>query len=218
MNQLEERIGYRFVRRDLLKTALTHPSVGKGENYQRLELLGDAVVELAVSEWLYTHDPEAPEGQLTRTRAALVKEGSLAEAARRLELGREIRLSTGEMRGGGRNKPSILSDVMEAVIGAVYLDGGRDAAFGVVYLALDEALKNGPTAEVDYKTRLQEYVQSQGMETPVYEQTGRTGPAHDPVFSMQVLCAGEVLSQGQGRSKRAAQQAAARRALEIMKG
>ena len=188
MNDLEERIGYRFVQRDLLRTALTHPSVGGGqENYQRLEFLGDAVVELAVSEWLFAHYPDAPEGRLTRARAALVKEDSLADAARRLDVGREIRLSLGEMRGGGRNKPSILSDVMEAVIGAVYLDGGREAAFALVYRALDEALRRGPTAEVDYKTRLQEFVQSQGMPTPVYEQTGRSGPDHDPTFYMQVM-------------------------------
>lgn len=217
MNALMQRIGHVFADASLLETALTHPSWEKRrENYQRLEFLGDAVVELAVSEWLYRQYPRAPEGDLTRARAALVKEGALAEAARRLDLGREIRMGAGEARGKGREKPSILSDVMEAVIGAVYLDAGQEVAFQLVHRALKPALEAGLKADTDYKTKLQELVQGRGMPAPVYEQTGRSGPAHEPEFVMQVLCNGEALASGRGRSKQAAQQAAARAALEIL--
>lgn len=217
MNGLMQRIGHVFADMSLLETALTHPSwEGQGENYQRLEFLGDAVLEVAVSEWLYKQYPDAPEGDLTRARAALVKEGSLAEAARRLMLGPEIRMGTGEARGKGRNKPSILSDVMEAVIGAVYLDAGQEEAFQLVYRALKPALEAGLQADTDYKTRLQEMMQAQGFTAPVYEQTGRSGPAHEPEFEMQVLCGNGMLARGRGRSKQAAQQAAAKVALEIL--
>ena len=215
MSDLQARIGYHFSDPSLLDTALTHPSrEDVRSNYQRLEFLGDAVVELAVSQYLYRRYPQAPEGHLTRARAALVKEGSLAEAARSLAIGPEIRMGPGEARGGGRDKPSILSDVMEAVIGAVYLDGGAEAAFSLVYRALGPALEKGLKIDTDYKTRLQEYVQSRGMATPTYRQLSRSGPDHDPVFEMQVLCGDQVLSQGRGRSKQAAQQAAAKGALE----
>lgn len=217
MTDLEARLGHEFRDPALLTSALTHPSFeGGGAHYQRLEFLGDAVVQLAVSRWLYEQYPDAPEGILTRARAALVKEGTLGGAAARLGLGDEIRMAAGEARSGGREKPSILSDAMEAVIAAIYLDGGCEAAFQAVYRALRGPLEAGLNDDTDYKTRLQECVQGRGMSTPVYEEVGRDGPAHDPLFTMRVVVDGAPLAEGRGHSKQSAQQAAAKTALAAL--
>lgn len=221
LSQFVERLGYRFKDESLLKVALTHPSFGVEhdvQHYQRLEFLGDAVLELAVSRHLYLHQVDLSEGKLTRIRAALVREESLFEAARPLGIREMVRLSSGEERGRGRDKPSIISDVFEAILGAVYLDGGIDPACELVYRALGERLTNVSIEEdpLDYKTRLQEAVQSAGGITPTYEQIGQGGQPHKPHFEMRVLSGEAEIGRGSGQSKRAAQQEAARDALSRM--
>ena len=219
MEKLCDRIGYRFGDAKLLATALTHPSFGGDHHvphYQRLEFLGDAVLELAVSDYLYAELPEVDEGKLTRIRAALVREETLCRAAKRIGLGEYIRLSVGEERSGGREKPSILSDVMEAVFAAVYLDGGFDCAVKVVRRVLDEELRPETLADhLDAKSRLQELMQREGG-MPNYEYLSMEGPPHAPVFYYRVCEGGRVLGEGSGQSKQNAQQAAARDALKRM--
>ena len=219
MEKLCEKLGYRFKNQKLLVTALTHPSYGGDHHvphYQRLEFLGDAVLELTVSEYLYSELPEVDEGKLTRIRAALVREETLCRAAKRIGLGECIRLSVGEERSGGRNKPSILADVMEAVFAAVYLDGGFECAVKVVRDALREELNPKTLADhLDAKSRLQELMQRDGG-MPVYEYLSMEGPPHAPVFYYQVCDGERVLGEGSGQSKQNAQQAAARDALKRM--
>ena len=217
LQELQERLGYRFQDEALLLTALTHPSYGGDyhtEHYQRLEFLGDAVLELAVSRYLYLERPALTEGQLSRLRSSLVREETLCEIARGYDLGALIRLSVGEERGGGRDKPSILADVMESVIAAVYLDGGMDEAFRLVRCALGDRLDDDDPDALDAKTRLQEVLQAGGGEAPAYELTGVDGPPHLPVFHMRVMVGENELGRGSGPSKRQAQQYAARAALK----
>ena len=217
MKALCDKLNYQFKDMKLLETALTHPSFGGDHHvphYQRLEFLGDAVLELAVSRYLFFEFPEIDEGKLTRIRAGLVREETLCRAAQRLELGRYIRLSVGEDRSGGRAKPSILCDVMEAVLAAVYLDGGFDEAVRVIRLALAEDLH--PTMledHLDAKSRLQEILQRTG-DMPKYDFISMEGPPHAPQFRYSVTLNGEVLGEGSGTSKQNAQQAAARCALK----
>ena len=212
---LEKRIGYRFNQKDLLETALTHPSY-TGEHsaphYQRLEFLGDAVLQLVVSEYLFSEFPDIPEGQLTARRSALVREETLCEAARAYDLSRYLRLSWGEDKSGGREKCSILADVMEAVIAAVYLDGGAECAFALVMRTLF-AHKLEALDISDAKTRLQEWAQSQKLETPEYFLLSEIGPDHDKEFVMAVSLGGERLAKGKRKSKKQAQQRAAHNAL-----
>ena len=219
MEKLCDRIGYRFSNAKLLATALTHPSFGGDHHvphYQRLEFLGDAVLELAVSDYLYAELPEVDEGKLTRIRAALVREETLCRAAKRIGLGEYIRLSVGEERSGGREKPSILSDVMEAVFAAVYLDGGFDCAVKVVRDVLGDELRPETLADhLDAKSRLQELLQRDGG-MPNYEYLSMEGPPHAPVFYYRVLEGERVLGEGSGQSKQNAQKAAARDALKRM--
>ena len=219
MEKLCEKLGYRFKNQKLLVTALTHPSYGGDHHvphYQRLEFLGDAVLELAVSEYLYSELPEVDEGKLTRIRAALVREETLCRAAKRIGLGACIRLSVGEERSGGRNKPSILADVMEAVFAAVYLDGGFECAVKLVRAVLGEELNPKTLADhLDAKSRLQELMQRDGG-MPVYEYLSMEGPPHAPVFYYRVCDGERVLGEGSGQSKQNAQQAAARDALKRM--
>ena len=222
MNTLMERLGYQFKNRQLLETALTHPSLGGDRHiphYQRLEFLGDAVLELAVSRYLYNHYPNVQEGKLTFARARLVREETLFEAAKKFGLGQFIRLSVGEEHTGGREKPSIVSDVMEAVFAAVYLDGGYEEAERLILFALQEALSGDPFSDVtDYKSRLQMLTQKNGGKTPVYELVSASGEAHKPIFTMRVLLNGEPLAEGSGSSKQAAQQQAAQTAYNKLKG
>lgn len=217
MNELEQALNYEFSDRNLINTALTHPSYGSDRhvpNYQRLEFLGDAVLELAISRLLYYELPNVDEGRLTRLRAELVREETLYNIARRLGLGAYIRLSMGEIRSGGRDKPSILSDVMEAVIAAVYLDGGTDKAFALVKRLYDGMLDlSALTDSLDAKTRLQEILQKDGG-MPRYEMISHEGPPHAPIFTYSVWFGDMELGVGQGRSKQAAQQAAAGAALK----
>ena len=216
MRALCSKLGYSFKNSKLLETALTHPSYGGDHHvphYQRLEFLGDAVLELAISRYLYFEFPEVDEGKLTRIRAGLVREETLCRAAKRLDLGRYIRLSVGEDRSGGREKPSILCDVMEAVLAAVYLDGGFDAAVSVIRQALAEDLHPRFLEDhLDAKSRLQEILQRDGG-MPSYEFISMQGPPHAPLFRYSVTLDGQVLGTGEGASKQNAQQEAARAAL-----
>ena len=219
MSVLEDRLGHRFRDRKLLETALTHPSFGGDHHvphYQRLEFLGDAVLELAVSRYLYYELPEVDEGKLTRIRAALVREESLNRAAQRIGLGEFIRLSVGEERSGGRQKPSILSDVMEAVLAAVYLDAGFDEAVRIIGMVLGEELRPEVLKDhLDAKSRLQELMQREGR-MPSYDYLSMEGPPHAPVFAYRVMDGDQELGRGSGTSKQNAQQAAARDALKRM--
>ena len=219
MQVLEERLGHAFQDRKLLETALTHPSFGGDHHvphYQRLEFLGDAVLELAVSRYLYFELPEVDEGKLTRIRAALVREESLNRAARRIGLGEFIRLSVGEERSGGREKPSILSDVMEAVLAAVYLDAGFDEAVRIIGMVLGEELRPEVLKDhLDAKSRLQELMQRDGR-MPSYDYLSMEGPPHAPIFAYRVMDGEQELGRGSGTSKQNAQQAAARDALKRM--
>ena len=217
-----ERLGYFFKDVSLLETALTHPSLGGDKHiphYQRLEFLGDAVLELAVSRYLFTHYPSVQEGKLTFARARLVREETLFAASKKYGLAEFIRLSPGEEHTGGRNKPSIVSDVMEAVFAAVYLDGGYDQAERLILRTLSEALAGDPFAGVtDHKSRLQMLTQKNGGSTPVYELVSASGEAHRPTFTMRVLLDGRELATGTGSSKQAAQQQAAEIAYNKLKG
>lgn len=217
MNKLELELGYEFRDRSLIGTALTHPSYGGDHHvphYQRLEFLGDAVLEMAISRILFFELPSVDEGRLTRLRAELVREETLCRIAQKIGLGRFIKLSVGEERSGGREKPSILSDVMEAVIAAVYLDGGVDAAFGLVRRLYEGMLNPSALRDtLDAKTRLQEILQKGGS-MPRYELVASDGPPHAPVFTYRVLDGDVEMGMGQGHSKQAAQQAAARAALQ----
>jgi ribonuclease-3 len=219
LEELEERIGYRFRRRDLLEQALTHRSWTHehgeaGVGNERLEFLGDAVLDLLVSELLMEVDESADEGALSRGRADAVNTRALARQARTIGLDEFARLGRGEERSGGRHKPSILANVFEAVVAAVYLDGGYRSARELVRrlfggLATEELRPLG-----DPKTRLQERLQAGGQPLPRYETTGQQGPDHAREFEVRVLVGERVLGSGVGRSKRAAEQAAALEALE----
>ncbi|MFZ5975927.1 MAG: ribonuclease III [Bacillota bacterium] len=217
----EESIGYSFKNSKLLQTAFTHCSAAqngeeKPEHNQRLEFLGDAVLEMCISEYLYLAFPQMPEGRLTKIRAGIVSEGALAKAANKLSLGAYLKIGKGEERTGGRTKPSILADVAEALIGAVYLDGGLDAArqFILRFLAeqICEAVEAGGIR--DYKTELQEAVHKAGLGESSYSITFETGPDHKKEFCAQVSINGDVWGEGSGPSKKAAEQQAARLALE----
>ena len=219
IREIEARLGYRFENPKLLETALTHPSFGGDHHvphYQRLEFLGDAVLEMAISRHLFFELPEVDEGKLTRIRAFIVREETLCRAAQRLGLGDHIRLSVGEERSGGRKKPSILCDVLESVLAAVYLDGGFDQAVRIIALALEEELRPEVLQDhLDAKSRLQELLQRDGL-MPAYEFVSMEGPPHAPVFTYRVMKGEQELGFGQGTSKQNAQQAAARDALKRM--
>ncbi|MBZ5640766.1 MAG: ribonuclease III [Acidobacteriia bacterium] len=219
---LEARLGYRFKDGALLLRALTHRSgahEGKslpGEDWERLEFLGDALLGFFVADWLLRHDPLADEGVLTRRKQSVVRSEALALAARRIGLGEALRLGRGEESTGGREKPSLLADAFEGVLGAVYVDGGIRAARSFVarHLAreLESARKSDRAAE-DYKTRLQERVQARTRQTPSYRVVAAHGPAHSREFEAEVLLDGEVLGAGRGASRKQAEQEAARVAL-----
>ena len=213
MEKLMERLGYGFRDAALLRLALTHPSAAAGADNQRLEYLGDAVLQLCVSQRLFLLFPEAEEGLLSRRRAAMVREESLAGAARRLAIGPVLRMGSGEEATGGREKDSVLADAMEVVIAAVYLDGGLKAAQGLVDKVVGD-YRTERAAVRDAKTLLQEALQAKGLPTPVYRLVGREGLDHAPSFTCEVLSGGEALATGAGGSKKAAEQQAADTALK----
>jgi ribonuclease-3 len=216
MQNLMNNLGYQFKDPALLKRALTHPSMGAEDN-QRLEFLGDAVLQYLMSDRLYREYPEDREGQLTHLRALLVCEAALSQVAARLGIGRSLIMDKGEELTGGREKPSVLCDAMEAVLAAVYLDGGMDAARGVVERCWPKPEEVSRPMQ-DAKGQLQEELQKDGGEAPTYEITGHRGPDHAPVFEATVYALGEALAAGEGRTKKQAEQAAALAALRRMKG
>ena len=218
LEMLEERIGYQFRDKTLIKQAITHSSftneqkINKAKNYERLEFLGDAVLELVSSEFLFMEQPEVTEGELTKQRASMVCEPSLAFCARDLELGEFILLGRGEESTGGRNRDSITSDAMEAVIGAIYLDGGMEPARKFIYRFILSDLEDKQLF-YDSKSNLQELVQGKLKKELDYELLEESGPEHNKTFRAAVRMEGEVLGEGQGRTKKAAEQQAAYRAL-----
>lgn len=224
--EFEARIGYRFTDLRLLQKALVHSSYAfeqaqVGKDNQVFEFIGDAVLDLVIGQALVSRFPDMKEGELTRFRASLVNETHLAEMARSLELGRYLSLGKGEDSSNGRNKSSILSCAFEAVIGAVFEDSNYQTAAELVQLLFDTAIeqKNQDLLLVDAKSRLQEHLQEQFNEAPVYCLDGEDGPAHRRQFSVCVVFRGEVLGTGSGSSKKEAEQRAAQAALEpILKG
>jgi len=216
---LEERICYRFTDAVLLDSALSHISALKGArnragSYQRLEFLGDHVLGLVISDMLFRAFPKADEGELSRRLANLVRKETCAEIARTIELGPAIRLGASEASAGGRTRPAILADVCEALIGAVYLDGGFAAAASLVAKLWEERMRTKAPPLRDPKTVLQEWAQARGMPTPVYREIARSGPDHDPEFRVAVQLPKLAPAEGSGRSKRAAEQAAAAALME----
>jgi ribonuclease-3 len=228
----EERLGYKFSARELLERALTHSSAvpelrstGTDEavsallprDNERLEFLGDAVLELLTSEHLLVAFPEWSEGQLSKSRARIVNAGSLEAAARRLRLGEHLRLGRGEEKSGGREKQTLLADAFEAVVAAVYLDGGLGAAREVLQRVLfEQALeeRGERISESDRKSALQELLQGRGRAPAEYRVAGESGPDHQKVFQIEVWIDGERMATGEGSTKKEAEQRAARSALE----
>ena len=220
MKQLEEKLGYKFKNRALLLNALTHSSYANENreegvpSNERLEFLGDSVLGFTAAKHLYAVEPSLPEGKMTRLRAELVCEHSLYGGARELDLGAYLRMGHGEEKNGGRQRASILADATEAVIAAIFLDGGIEAAVSFVerMVLSPEAVKAHHAS--DYKTELQELVQRKPDQQLKYTDAGESGPDHDKVFLSEVSLNGELIGRGSGRTKKEAEQAAACRALE----
>jgi ribonuclease-3 len=218
--QLENRIGHVFQDRTLCEAALTHKSwinerhdPGRTDN-ERLEFLGDAVLALVVSDLLMRSFPDRSEGELSKTRAAIVSEAGLARAAELIGLGDWVFLGRGEDQAGGRHKPSILADALEALIGAIYLDGGLSAAHRATERLFGAALRDAETtARLDFKSRLQERSQALLQSTPQYMVVGQEGPDHDKTFSVAILLGGREYGRASGKSKKEAEQSAAALAL-----
>ncbi len=222
--QAQEQLGYRFREPGLLELALTHPSVAHEQGLpvqtnQRLEFLGDAVLQLALTRELYEKFPDCGEGPLTKARAKLVNRRSLAERARQLGLGRHLIISRGEEISGGRDRQSALADTFEALLGAIFLDGGFEAARDFIlrqFLSAFGELSVIPILE-NPKGELQEFLQSFSSETPHYHVVSTSGPDHDRVFECTVHHAGEELARGRGKSKKAAESDAAHNALNVLR-
>ena len=223
MGDLEKKIGYTFRSPRLLETALTHSSYanekhdGDCESYERLEFLGDSILGFTTAEFLYAHEPALPEGSMTRLRAELVCESSLHKVALALDLGRYMRLGKGEERSGGRERPSILADMVEAIIAALYLDAGLEQAKSFI---MSRVLKDAEISEEhrsqDYKTVLQELVQRKADQHIAYELIGESGPDHNKRFTFRVSVNGVSAGEGTGRTKKEAEQMAAKQALETL--
>lgn len=219
LDRLAERIGYEFIQPALLETALTHRSYGVPNN-ERLEFLGDAVLSVIVSEALYREFPDCNEGTMSRLRASLVNGERLATVARRLELGDALRLGPGELKSGGFRRDSILAGALEAVIGAVYLEGGFEAARHMVIGVLHPELERISVADLekDPKTRLQEYLQGRRLPLPVYHVTAIEGRDHDQRFHVECRVTGlQGAVEGVGVSRRKAEQDAALKALAALR-
>ena len=211
---LSETLGYSFRDGGLLRQALTHRSA-PGRSNERLEFLGDAVLDIVVSEALFHSLPDAPEGDLSRLRASLVRDTSLAGIAADLGVGDHLVLGSGERKTGGHRRQSILADALEALFGAVYLDSGFDSAAGLIRRVFAEKLDDLPHADElrDPKTRLQEWLQARGAAPPDYELVNVSGKAHQQRFEVSCLVPDQEPAQGEGRSRRSAEQQAARRML-----
>lgn len=224
MQKLEEKIGHNFKDKNLLLTALTHSSYANERqaegcsSYERLEFLGDSILGLVTADFLYHHEPALPEGRMTRLRAELVCEGSLHKVALELGIGRYMRLGKGEERTGGRERPSIMADMVESIIAAMYLDSGLEEARRFV---MEKVLSGAELGENhrcgDYKTELQELVQRRSNQHISYEMTAQSGPDHNKLFTFQVSINGVPAGEGSGRTKKEAEQMAACRALEELR-
>ncbi|MFP3921203.1 MAG: ribonuclease III [Dichotomicrobium sp.] len=210
-DSLSERLGYRFNDPALLRLALTHPSAqtAVGDDYQRLEFLGDRVLGLVIAESLYKTCPQDSEGALARRYNELVHRESCAAVARALDLGRDVRLSEAEAASGGADKAAILADVCESVLGAVFLDGGYEAARALVHRLWGRRLTAPGPVPIDPKTALQEWAQGMKLPLPEYTEIDRSGPDHAPQFTVEARVAGYEPARGTGTSKRGAQEAAA---------
>ena len=220
INELEAAIGYRFKNITLLQNALAHSSYANErwhnslKSNERLEFLGDSILGMVVAEYLYRNFADRPEGDLTRMRADMVCERSLAQVAERIDLGKHLLLGNGEEAGGGRQRDSILADAVESVIAACFLDGGMEPARKFINTFV---LSNVPVQKlknVDYKTALQELVQQKKNQVLSYALVGESGPDHDKHFLVQVSLNGSVVGSGEGKSKKRAEQDAAREALQ----
>jgi ribonuclease-3 len=213
---LQKQLGYSFSKPEVLLRALTHVSYGRGQpgtHNETLEFLGDAVLDLAVSDLLMCHFPDKSEGDLSKMRAGLVNSAALAEKAARLNLGDALRIGKGEERSGGRTKRSILAGAFEAVVGAVYWDGGYEPARRVIERYFDSDIGGRKLGHEDYKTRLQEISQMLFHEPPVYKLVGETGPDHEKRFVTEIFVGGKMLGRGEGPSKKQSEQQAAGMAL-----
>ncbi|MFO1144640.1 MAG: ribonuclease III [Amaricoccus sp.] len=210
----EARLGHRFARPELLIEALTHPSMATGSDNQRLEFLGDRVLGLVVAEALLARDPTATEGELAPRLNALVRKETCAEVATGLDLGAALRMGRSEALTGGRRKLALLGDAMEAVIAALYLDAGLDAARALILRAWGDRIATAREVSQDAKTALQEWAQARGLPPPAYHDLDREGPDHAPVFSVEARLADGRSAEARAPSKRAAQQAAAEALLE----
>lgn len=222
MKTFEHNLGYTFKNIDLLYNALTHSSYANEIRHgvtsnERLEFLGDSVLSVIVSDYLYEKYSNLPEGELTKLRASLVCEKSLCSFSRELELGRFLRLGKGEDKGGGRERDSILADAFEAVLAAIYLDGGIEVARKhVMRFILPELEHTDDEVFKDYKTALQEIIQRNPEESVTYILTGEQGPDHNKIFEVEVHLNSNVIGKGKGKNKKRAEQMAAKQALELM--
>lgn len=223
MTDLQNKIGYQFKNPALLNEALTHSSYANEHKSQhikyneRLEFLGDSVLSIVVSDYIYKNCPELPEGELTKLRASLVCEKSLYEFAKKIDLGEYLILSKGERNNGGADRPSILSDAFEALIAAIYIDGGITPASKHILNFVIPAIKNSKKKKInDYKTTLQEIIQKNPGEKLEYVLVKESGPDHNKHFVVEVHLNSNVIGKGGGRSKKEAEQQAAREALELM--
>ncbi len=222
LDELEKTIGYRFNDRKKLKMALTHSSYAnerKNEGLssnERLEFLGDSVLNIITSDHIYRNHPELPEGEMTKTRAVIVCESSLMKCAQKIKLGDYLYLGKGEENTGGRNRTSILSDAFEALIGAIYLDGGIDKAGQFILSAMEDIHRNIKSKNVfrDYKTQFQEIMQKQSEQQISYRIIDEKGPDHDKVFISELLVGNKPYGTGEGRTKKEAEQNAAKAAIE----
>lgn len=220
VNVFEQIIGYSFKDKELLKTALTHSSYanemqGGVKFNERLEFLGDSVLGMITAEYFFKIHPEMPEGQLTKLRAATVCEASLYQFAKSIKLGEFMYLGKGELNTGGRERPSILADAFESVIAAIYLDAGFEEAKKFVLGFISNAVVEDPVI-TDYKTALQEIVQKNHGEILEYYMAGESGPDHDKTFMVEVKLNSNVIGTGEGKSKKQAEQMAAKEALRLM--
>lgn len=222
LTKLEQGLGYTFRNKALLENALTHSSYANEnrerhlQDNERLEFLGDSILGFVVAEYLYRNFPDKPEGELTRIRADLVCERNLAEAAATIELGSYLLLGHGEEQGGGRKRDSIVSDAMESVIAASFMDGGFAAAKEIIDRLILSNIPKGRPRNFDYKTAFQELVQRKKDQQIHYELTGESGPDHDKHFVVAVRFNSDRVARGEGRSKKAAEQCAAKEALKLL--
>ena len=222
LTKLEQGLGYTFRNKALLENALTHSSYANENrerhlpDNERLEFLGDSILGFVVAEYLYRNFPDKPEGELTRIRADLVCERNLAEAAATIELGSYLLLGHGEEQGGGRKRDSIVSDAMESVIAASFMDGCFAAAKEIIDRLILSNIPKGRPRNFDYKTAFQELVQRKKDQQIHYELTGESGPDHDKHFEVEVLLNGKAVGHGVGSSKKRAEQAAAEAAIEAL--